>query len=218
MSGILVFQDLVLSGPVDSRDALAGALQGQPASPWRFDREGSANAESNGLGDKGILIFERQATDSLPGARLVLWPQNGGYYVPNIVPIDMGELTTAQYNAVLGDFAEQIAKPAARRFGYTLSVTAADQNLEDWLTPDSAQALRRFSGAANKSTGASHPMDERRWFDFIIAVHRSGKRIGTDYLVRWLHEIENWDEESAHELASEFERGMALLDRDAETR
>lgn len=218
MSGINVFQDLVLSGPDAGRDALATALQHETASPWRYDAEGSANAERNALGDKGILIFERSAADKLPAARLVLWPQDGGYYVPNVTPVQSGELTISEYNAVLADFAEAVAKPMARRFGFTVSMTSANQNLDDWLTPEAAVALRRFSGAANKSTGASHPMDERRWFDFIIAVHRTGKRISSDYLARWLHEVEGWDERSAHNLAAEFERGIALLARDVETR
>src|SRR3546814_11423754 len=83
---------------------------------------------------------------------------------------------------------------------------------------ESAAALRRFSAAANKATGASHPLDQRRWFDFIISAHRSGKDIGTDRLARWLHEVEGWDEDSAHRLAGEYERCQELLDREAETR
>ncbi|SMF53160.1 hypothetical protein SAMN06265365_1183 [Tistlia consotensis] len=218
MSGINVFQDLVLTGPDSSRDALAAALKQEAASPWHFDAEGSASAERNAVGDKGILIFERSPADDLPAVRLVLWPQDGGYYVPNVTPVQTSKLTVSEYNAVLADFAETVAKPIARRFGFTVSTTSANQNLEDWLTPEAAIALRRFSGAANKSTGASHPMDERRWFDFIIAVHRTGKRIGSDYLARWLHEVEGWDEQSAHTLVAEFERGIALLARDVETR
>lgn len=217
MTGIHVFQDLVLSGPDVGQDALAVALQ-QPALPWRYDAEKSAEAERNALGDKGVLVFERNATDGLPAARLVLWPRDSGYYVPNVTPVQTSELTISEYNAVLADFAETIAKPIGRRFGFTVSMTSASQNLENWLTPEAASALRRFSGAANKSTGANHPLDERRWFDFIIAVHRTGKRIGSDYLARWLHEVEGWDEQSAQDLAAEFERGISLLDRDFETR
>lgn len=214
MSGIHVFQDLILSGPGTSREAFAAALKQPPPLPWHYDAEGSANAE---LGDKGVLIFQRSSTDRVPAARLVLWPQDGGYYVPNITPVEVRQLTISEYNAVLADFAEAIAKPIARRFGFVVSMTSTNQDLEDWLTPESAAALRRFSSLANKSTGASHPLDERRWFDFIIAVHRSGQSIGSDYLTRWLREVEGWDERSAHKLASEFERGIALLKRNAET-
>ncbi|WP_199554836.1 hypothetical protein [Sandaracinobacteroides hominis] len=218
MSGIEVFQDMVLTGPESARESLALALMKEVVAPWRFDPAGSERAERNALGDKGILIFERKASAGIQAARLVLWPRDEGYYVPNITPAENGELGITLYNRILSEFAETIAKPVARRFGFVVSITSSNQDLDDWLDHEAAVALRRFSGAANKSTGASHPMDERRWFDFIIAVHRSGKRVGTDHLARWLEDVEGWDERSANKLASEFERGMALLEREAETR
>ena len=86
------------------------------------------------------------------------------------------------------------------------------------MSKDAATALRHFSALANKSAGASHPLDQRRWFDFIIAVHRAHDDVGTDRLARWLHEVEGWTQETAHDLAGEFERGLALLTREVETR
>lgn len=217
MSSVPVFQDLVLSGLDVGREALAAALH-EPALPWRYNAEQSFQAERNALGVKGILIFERDASDGLPAARLVLWPRDSGYFVPNITPAQTSQLTIAEYNAVLVDFAQTVAKPIGRRFGFTVAISSAVKSLEDWLTPEAAASLRRFSSAANKSTGASHPLDERRWFDFIIAVHRTEKRIASDHLARWLNQVEGWDEQSAQELAAEFERGIGLLDRDTETR
>jgi len=208
---------MALTGPDGERAALAAALTECPVAPWVFDAEGSESAERNALGDKGILIFRRESDASLPAARLVLWPKGEGYYVPNITPAEIGQLTIGQYNDVLSDFAEAIVKPVARRFGYTVNITSAIQDLEDWMTPEAATALRRFSAAANKTTGASHPMDEQRWFDFILAVHRARLDVGTDRLERWLHEVEGWSEETALNLASEFERGLALLERERET-
>ena len=131
----------------------------------------------------------------------------------NIVPIDVSELGIAQYNAILTDFIERIVRPVAPRFDYRIDATEACQNLEDWTSAEAARKLRVFSAAANKSTGVSHPMDQRRWFDFVIAVHESRKTIGTDLLIRWLHEIEGWDEESAHELAGQYETALSLLQR-----
>lgn len=218
MSGIDVFQDMVLAGPRSERAAIAVALKEHTASPWSFDELGSEDAERNALGDKGILIFRRDGDAQLPAARLVLWPNSDGYYVPNITPAEIGQLTIAQYNAILSNFVEAIARPAARRFGYLVNITAAVQDLENWMSAEAANALRLFSAAANKSTGAGHPMDERRWFDFIIATHRAGDDVGSDRLARWLHEVEGWAEEIAHDLAGEFERGLALLTREAETR
>lgn len=43
--------------------------------------------------------------------------------------------------------------------------------------------------------------------------HESQKKIATDHLTRWLCEIEGWDEESAHELAGQYETALSLLRR-----
>src|SRR3546814_6761369 len=74
----------------------------------------------------------------------------------------MGELSTENYNGLLEEFASLIAIPVAERFGWQVSTTSPTQGLDDWLDEESAAALRRFSAAANKATGASHPLDQRR--------------------------------------------------------
>lgn len=207
-----VFRDLYLRGSLARRSDLRQALIAAAKDPWYYDPDRSAAIGRNAT-DADILAFGRKATDDLRAAGLTLWSRDDGYYVPNIVPIDVGELGVAQYNAILTDFIERIVRPVAPLFDYRIDLTEACQNLEDWTSTEAAQKLRVFSAAANKSTGASHPMDQRRWFDFVIAVHESRKTIGTDHLIRWLHDIEGWDEESAHELAGQYETALSLLQR-----
>lgn len=218
MSGIEVFQDMELSGPASNRAAVAAALIESAAHPWAFDKKGSDEADKGTFGHKGTLIFRRQRDGDLPAGRLVLLSRKEGYSVPNITPDEFGQLSIAQYNGLLKNFVESIAQPVARRFGYIVNITSAIQGLEDWMSKAAADALRNFSAATNKSTGASHPMDERRWFDFILAVHRGRDDVGPDRLRRWLHEVEGWTDEVAVELSGEFERSLALLTREAETR
>lgn len=207
-----VFRDLHLRGSLARRSDLRQALIAAAEDPWYYDPDRSAAIGRNAT-DADILAFGRKATDDLRAAGLTLWSRDDGYYVPNIVPIEFGELGIAQYNAILADFIERIVRPVAPKFDYRIDATEARQDLEDWTSADAARKLRIFSAAANKSSGASHPLDQRRWFDFIIAVHESRKMIGTDHLIRWLHEIERWDEESAHELAGQYETALSLLQR-----
>lgn len=207
-----VFRDLYLRGPIARRSDLRQALIAAADDPWYYDPDRAAVIGRNAPG-ADILAFGRKASNDLRAAGLTLWSRDDGYYVPNIVPIEFGELGIAQYNAILADFIERIVRPVASQFDYRIDATEARQDLKDWTSADAARKLRVFSAAANKSTGASHPMDQRRWFDFIIAVHDCRKTIGADYLVRWLHEIEGWDEESAHELAGQYETALSLLQR-----
>jgi hypothetical protein len=66
---------------------------------------------------------------------------------------------------------------------------------------------------ANKSTGASHPKDKERWFEFLISAHRTSARLDADLLARWLSEAEGWPEDTAHALAIDYEFALGLLQK-----
>lgn len=207
-----VFSDLVLHIPFNERDSAAAQLKAAARDPWSFDGERSEEMRRNAVGDRRVLAFTRAPTGTLPAASLSLWSHDQGFYVPNVVPLEAREFTHAQYNAVLGDFADQVVRPVAARVGFRVEITDGRQQLSDWISPEAARMLRVFSAAANKSTGSSHPMDRQRWFDFILAVHRSGSQLDTDRLARWLNEVDRWDEDSAYKLAGEFERYISILE------
>ena len=84
-------------------------------------------------------------------------------------------------------------------------------NIEGSLSPRALKLLRSFSTLANKSTGSAHPLDEQRWFAFIIAVHKDGSPLDAGTLGRWLIEDEAWPEDSAHTLTIEYEVARSLL-------
>jgi hypothetical protein len=207
-----VFQDLVLRGPAGARPALRRVLIDHASTPWRHavSEEGKLSTDAGTDGD--VLVFHRQAGDDLAAAYLVLWSRPGGYEVTNIVPRDVPELGYARYNALLQDFIRRIASPASKIAGFTIEATAAEQSLDDWLPPDAAAALGRFSATANKATGSAHPSDRQRWFEFLLKAHTARGAFGTDYLARWLIEVEGWPDEKAHDLVIQYEFGLALLD------
>ena len=76
--------------------------------------------------------------------------------------------------------------------------------------PEIARLLVQFSGAANQSSGSSHPADFKRWATFLVTVHRSGKRLDNDLLYATLRE-QGWPKEKASDLVSEFEFARELL-------
>ena len=208
---IEVFRDMYLHGPLANRIALRTALIEAATEPWRVDLEQSADVANQAVISEDVLLFRREPSNEYPAVGLTLWGTDEGYYVPNIVPLQTGSLTFKQYNAVLTDFIADVVNPVISQFGFTIRTTESSQGLEDWVSPDVAVKLRRFSGAANKSSGRSHPMDERRWFEFVIAVHRSDRNLDPNRLARWLNEAEGWDEDSAHKLAGDFENSLSLL-------
>jgi len=209
-----VFRDLLLVGPSNAIDGLRQALIGHAAAPWRHAPEREDRVH---LPDGKPMAFERSATPGFESAGLVLFQRPDGFEVTNIVPLELSELSHRAYNTILEDFADQIARPASTESGFVVKLSGNTVQIEDKISQTAADALRRFSVLANKSTGASHPLDRRRWFDFIIQAHRDGSDLDADFLHRWLVESDDWPEEQASDLAIYYERSRALLSRFEET-
>lgn len=212
ISNLEVFQDLHLTGPTQEHSKLREALLSLTRPPWRHDVEKEEELSEH-AGNDDVLVFERTLSGGLPAAGLVLWSTVKGYSITNIVPIESGQLSYASYNAILQDFARHIAEPAAKQVGFKLETTAPRKTLGDWLTPSTAEALRRFSTLANKSTGASHPLDKGRWLTFLIAAYQDRHEFDAGLLVRWLIEVEHWPDDTAHDLAIEYEFALELLEQ-----
>jgi hypothetical protein len=210
-----VFQDCALfdspGGPPFIRDALLTNV----VPPWRHNREREEEASKHTIGDADIMVFERAAADELPSGCLFLFSTPNGYEVSNIVPTNPGQLGYSKYNALLQNFVTLVVNPATERANFKVRLTAPHQSINDWVSSRTATALRQFSAAANKSTGSSHPLDRKRWLSFVISAHQETIRLDPSRLARWLHEADGWDEDSAHDLAIQYEFGLDLLDANA---
>lgn len=207
-----VFRDLRLLGPIDAIERLRDALVASAKAPWRNAPEREKRLQVPAP-DGRPMAFERSATPGYEAAGLVLFARPDGLEVTNIVPLERSELSHRAYNMILEDFAEQIARPASRATGFEVKLSVDAVQIEDMLSPAAAEALRRFSALANKSTGAAHPLDRQRWFDFIIQAHQDHSDLDADFLHRWLLESDDWPQSRASDLAIEYERSRALLTR-----
>ena len=207
---IEVFQDLSIHVPRSSFSSLRSELISAAAAPWKFDLKRSDELKKSSMSNADVLLFRRDAIVDHPAVNLSLWQRGDTYYVPNIVP-ESGSLNHSEYNAVLGDFVIKVVRPVSTKLKIEIELSSARKSLTDWLTEDAARKLHVFSVSANKSSGASHPLDRQRWLNFVIAAHRADSSLNASTLARWLHEIEGWDEESAHVLAGEFENFIELL-------
>lgn len=210
---IEVFRELRLrteGDPATIRAAVLAHLQ----APWSHDAKLESKFESSFDNTHNSIVLSWAGTEDLPAAHLFLLEEASGYAVTNIVPVRVGSIGISVYNRLLQIFADQASK-AANEAGFKILLTGSEQSLEEWLEPEAAILLRSFSGLANMSTRAAHPLDQKRWFDFIIAVHRSqaDRRIDAGRLTRWLNEAEGWDEAGAQELASEYSRSLELLEQ-----
>lgn len=208
-----VFQDAFVHGPPDQLADLVEDVSARAMSTGRWQRDWAAEARLAELGAAAPLgrAFTREPADGVPAVGLFLVPDEGAISVGNIVPRPSGSLSMDQYNAVLGDFVDTLLAPAAVAAGLALRLIPPDADITDWLSPQAAQLLRVFSGAANKWTGSAHPNDRQRWLAFLIQVHREEARLDADILLRWLVEELGWPEEWADRLIDQYEFGRGLL-------
>lgn len=59
---------------------------------------------------------------------------------------------------------------------------------------------------------SGNPLDERRWFAFIVSLHTNHETLSTDDLKKYLMENYNWNEDVIHKFALKMESQLALLD------
>jgi hypothetical protein len=204
------YRDVTLNGPQKSLAALGDSLEGVlPKDRWVRERDKEKQwptSSATGIG----FVFARKA-DTLPAARVfVLVSENTGS-ISNVVPNEQGKLSFDQYNGILADFLEQGLNLVAPKLGVTVNATKPDRPITDWLSQAAADKLHGFSVLANKSTGASHPLDNARWLDFLVQAYRDNSTLEAGILRRWLIEIEHWPEDQAGELASEYDFSRDLL-------
>ncbi|MBS0576437.1 MAG: hypothetical protein JSS45_08450 [Proteobacteria bacterium] len=209
-ASIEVFQELQLDRGHLSHAAVRQAVLVQPQDQWRHVLAKEEEIQRYATGNEDVIAFERDALGDVPDIGLMLWQRPEGYRVSNIVPRQVGQLSYGQYNAAVQDFAAQVARPAAEQAGFRVTLSEPRQSLTAWMSDRSAQCLLRFSRCANKSTGASHPLDHERWIEFLISSHQDGQDAG-NYLSRWLVEAEHWPQEVASDLAIQYEQARALL-------
>ncbi|MFR3727673.1 hypothetical protein [Lacrimispora sp.] len=174
---------------------------------------GDWKLKSNNPSDDDFIVFSYIGQEvERANVYLYLKDCDGvGYKISNIVPSEKSKLDFDEYNAILDKCVQDCILPCAEKYNLESEITSENVSLENYMSEESKKKLHAFSVMANKSTGSSHPDDQRRWHDFICQTVISGDKNVTSILRRWLVE-EGWDDENATELTIEYEQGLALLE------
>jgi hypothetical protein len=208
-----VFRELLIRGEPEALTAMADAIRQSLAEGWTQDVSAERHLRSYPVNGKGnAFCFACCRRGRRPAATLFLVNKDPGtLFVSNIVPNDQRELSYAEYNGILEEFANHFVEPNAAKTHVRFEMSEPNVDLDQWLSDGAAEKLRLFSNKANKSTGASHPSDRERWYDFILAANQEGADLTASTIGRWLHEVGGWDQESAMKLAIEYAFGRGLL-------
>lgn len=210
-NSLLVFRDLTIRGAVDKISLLGDAIQERLPACWKRDlTKEIENAPM--FSDSGpLLVFDRDATDDLPAVGVAMLAEGETMSVLNIVPLKKNQLSITEYNAVLVELTEAAIRPASECLGLACELGNDEQAITAWMSEAANKELRRFSRLANHATGSSHPLDQERWFAFLLRCHQDDCPLDTDILQRYLIEAEGWSSERASDLAIEYEFARGLL-------
>jgi len=162
--------------------------------------------------DTPTSCYQYSKNENLPGAFLYLTEKETNLlFVSNIIPIEIGRLSYDEYNAIIMDFFENVVKPLQAKINVEIEITKAEITINDILSSECSKLFKAFSVCANKSTGSSHSLDQKRWFSFIKCVEKNSEKIDPD-IVQKLLINDGWSEDKAIELSLEFEFAISLLD------
>jgi len=211
------YKELKLIGTPESLSRLLSAISSEPQDGWNRNHVLEERLPPDGL--SGFYCFTCDERQTRRSADLWLAPKhNADYYcVTNIIPSEGERLSYDEYNEVLSSFAIRLR---TSKFSEHVQVIEEGGSLVlgRFLSKEALTCLQRFSRAANKATGSSHPYDKERWFAFIVTAHIEGSKLHSTDLLRWLLEEERWPEDQATELVIQYEQQRSLLEYYDKTR
>ena len=204
-----VFRDLKLIGSDSEQKKLLDQVEQLLDNGWARDRDSEVEFKSRARIE--YKIFTCSQTGSRPAANLFLClDKNGYFYVCNIVRKTVGELEPEGYNAILEEFQTHFLEPASKGLDVQIITTPSERNIDNSMSPEIAQLLKQFSAAANKSSGGTHPLDEGRFFDFIVEAHKESSLLNESELKSLLVD-DGWSKEHAFNLSCNYRFGRDLL-------
>jgi hypothetical protein len=206
-----VFREMEIKGSGTALMELIASIEKMLDRGWSRDHEREEKVNS-GVSTPMYCFSCTEGPNREAAALWLAWRGSDTLYIANIIPQRLDQLSFDQYNVVAEEFYDHFAKPAAERLGLEHVISSAEKNIEDWVSTSTASKLMTFSRAANKQTGSSHPLDQQRWMDFLVAAHTEATTLDSTTLARWLVENEGWPEDVAYDLSVEYEFGRSLLE------
>jgi hypothetical protein len=206
-----VFQEFSITGDKDKLTSFLARLVKALPSNWKRNPKREKEVNRHPLaGNARQFAFSVDGERNYPPVDVFLLRRDPIVSVSNVVPRELGQLTRQQYNHFVVQLS-RTATPLAASLGLSATLTSDEQDIQDILGPAAYKALKAFSGAANKTTGSSHPLDQRRWLKFLVLKHLNEAELSPELLVRWFVEEESWPETEAQDLGSELDFADELL-------
>lgn len=91
---------------------------------------------------------------------------------------------------------------------FKVEETSEEYSIED-IIPKSYPSLRLWLDGYPLS---GHPNDLKRWYDFVISLHRNEERLSLDIFGKYLKETSKWDDDTIDNMELKLESHLDLLE------
>ena len=172
---------------------------------YQVDRY-SARTERDTL---AVYIHEK----GLPYSRLIVCANSASNVVEivNIVPMPesgISHIEYAEYNKLLDLFRDQVFGTINHEQGNEIRENSEEYNIED-VIPKSYTALNTW---LNMYPLSGHPLDTKRWYAFVVALHENNEYLSLDDFAKYIMENYEWPSDKIEEFSLRLESQLELLE------
>ena len=149
----------------------------------------------------------------LPASTIVLgvYSEGKGVSILNIVPLTesgVSHIDIETYNKILDIFKDDVFQEIHNRHYNSIETNKEDYTIQQ-IIPKSFDKLNQW---LNGYPLSSHQFDTNRWYDFVIALHKSGESLPLDTLEKYVKERCRWKEEDITKMELRLESHLDLLE------
>lgn len=162
------------------------------------------------INDTVMVYFRKQ---ELPYSRIIVSgsQQENYVYVVNVIPMLESGVTHIDievYNQILDAFRKDVLDSLCKDGKFKVEETSEEYSIED-IIPKSYPSLRLWLDGYPLS---GHPNDLKRWYDFVISLHRNEERLSLDIFGKYLKETSKWDDDTIDNMELKLESHLDLLE------
>lgn len=149
----------------------------------------------------------------LPASTIVLgvYSEGKGVSILNIVPLPesgVSHIDIETYNKILDIFKDDVFQDIHNKHYNSIETNKEDYTIQE-IIPKSFEKLNRW---LNGYPLSSHQFDTNSWYDFVIALHKSGESLPLDILGNYVKERYRWKEDDITKMELRLESHLDLLE------
>lgn len=186
----------------NSGDLLSIIMQVSEGEGYRVDRYSS-------LGNNATLAVFVQEKD-LIYSRVILCAKENSVAIINIVPMSesgVSHIRLGDYNKILDYFRDKIFVKVSEEYGNKIKENSENYTLSE-IIPKSYPVLETW---LNNNPLSGHPLDEERWFDFVISLHENKEILPISDFETFLFDEQGWDGLDIDEFSLKLTSQLDLL-------